>query len=78
MTHWTAEFASKAEENAASADRCASGFVTSAAAAAAAAAASPSADSTTSPVALGPTPSALAADPDVGRERAWKELYVKL
>ena len=74
MKRWTAEITAKAVADTACAGRSASGFVT----AAAAGDASPSALSATSTVALGPTLSALAADPDTGHECAWKELYVKL
>ena len=74
MKRWTAELAPKAVADTACAGRGASGFVT----AAAVPAACPYAASATSAVALVPTPSALAADPDTGRECAWKELYVKL
>ena len=76
MKDWDAELTAKAGADTASAGRSASGLVTSAAAAAGDA--SPSASSAMSTVALGPTLSTLATDPDAGHERAWKELYVKL
>ena len=74
MKRWTAEFAPKAVADTACAGRGASGFVT----AAAASDTLPSASSAMSTVALGPTLSTLATDPDAGRECAWKGLYVKL
>ena len=74
MKRWTAELSAKAVADTACVGRGASGFVT----AAAAGDASPSASSAMSTVALGPTLSTLATDPDAGHERAWKELYVKL
>ena len=74
MKHWNAELAAKAKADTACGGRGASAFIT----AAAAGDASPSASSAMSTVALGPTLSTLATDPDAGHERAWKELYVKL
>ena len=74
MRLWTAELSSKAVADTACGGRCSSDFVI----AAAVPSACPYAASTTSAVEFGPTPSALAADPDAGRERAWKNLYVKL
>jgi hypothetical protein len=74
MRRWTAELSAKAAADTACGGRCSSDFVT----AAAVPAACPYAASATSAVALGLTPSALAADPDTGRECAWKNLYVKL
>ena len=62
MIRWAAEVAEKAVTDAA----------------AAAAAALPSAASTMRAVELGPTPLALPANADPGREREWKWLYVTL
>ncbi len=73
MENWVAELAAKGMADAASVGDCAAGDVI-----ATATAASPSAASAKCTAALGPAPSALSADPDAGRKRNWKNLYLKL